>query len=178
MRIIQWLRLLIGSFLVLFLLIFLISLFFPSKVRVSRAMNVKASATAMLGPIGDMRRWTEWNPFLDSVDHSGIRYEGSAGQWPEKMVLNEITVSWIRRDSAEWVAEMKGLDGKKLLSGFQMITHAGSDSSTLQWYMDFHMGWLPWEKFGGLLIEKSYGPRLEQGLMRLRQSIYQNQSSH
>jgi hypothetical protein len=44
--------------------------------------------------------------------------------------------------------------------------------------MDFHTGWLPWQKFGGLLIEKSYGPRVEQGLMRLRQSIYRDQSSH
>lgn len=178
MRIIQWLRLLIGSFLVLFLLIFLISLFFPSRVRVSRAMNVKASASAMLGPVGDMRRWAEWNPFLDSVDHNSIRYEGVDGQWPEKMVLNEITVSWLKKDSSEWIAEMKGVDGKKVLSGFQMITHPGSDSSTVQWYMDFHTGWLPWQKFGGLLIEKSYGPRLEQGLMRLRQSIYRDQSSH
>jgi hypothetical protein len=34
--------------------------------------------------------------------------------------------------------------------------------------MDFHLGWLPWNKFSGLLLEKRYGPRMEQGLTKLK----------
>jgi hypothetical protein len=34
--------------------------------------------------------------------------------------------------------------------------------------MDFHLRWYPWEKFGSLLLEKSYGTKMEMGLMSLK----------
>jgi hypothetical protein len=37
--------------------------------------------------------------------------------------------------------------------------------------MDFHLRWYPWEKFASLLLEKSYGPRMEQGLATLKRLV-------
>jgi hypothetical protein len=37
--------------------------------------------------------------------------------------------------------------------------------------MDFKLRWYPWEKFSSLLLEKRYGPVMEQGLAKLKKSI-------
>ena len=42
------------------------------------------------------------------------------------------------------------------------------NSVTVQWYMDFHLRWYPWEKFSSLLLEKRYGPMMEKGLGNLK----------
>jgi hypothetical protein len=34
--------------------------------------------------------------------------------------------------------------------------------------MDFRLRWYPWEKFSSLLLEKRYGPMLENGLDNLK----------
>jgi hypothetical protein len=60
---------------------------------------------------------------------------------------------------------------KPVATGWKTISYPNNDSVTVQWYMDFHLRWYPWEKFGSLLLEKSHGARMEQGLTNLKKLI-------
>lgn len=177
MKPVNILRLLLGSFLVLFLLITAISLFFPSRVRISRAVNVMASAKDAGAPIRDMRFWPQWNPLLDSAVEGSIVFLPDSTHIPEKLVFNGVEVSWLAQSDSLLLANFTAENDRPVVNGWQIISHPGSDSTTIQWYMDFRLRWYPWEKFSSLLLEKTYGSRLELGLTRLRQTIYANRSS-
>jgi hypothetical protein len=56
---------------------------------------------------------------------------------------------------------------KPVINGWK-IYHTAPDSLTLQWYMDFHLRWYPWEKLGSLFYENTYGVMMEQGLTNLK----------
>ena len=55
-----------------------------------------------------------------------------------------------------------------LLNGWQFYSHQGRESYTLQWYIDFKLRWYPWEKFGSLFYEATYGKMIEQGLSNIK----------
>jgi hypothetical protein len=57
---------------------------------------------------------------------------------------------------------------KKAGSGWNVLDAGVPNTVTVQWYMDFHLRWYPWEKFSSLLLEKRYGPVMEKGLGNLR----------
>lgn len=171
MRPMNILRLLLGSLAVLFLLITGISLFFPSRVRISRAINVLAPDSLVRAPIADMRRWPEWNSLLDSAGTSDIRYQYNETGYPYQLDLNETKVTWLVRTDSLYLAEFQNSTGRPVTSGWQIIGHPRTDSVTVQWYLDFRLRWYPWEKFSSMLLEKTYGPRLESGLGRLRRAM-------
>lgn len=60
-------KLAILSFVFLFLVVFGISLFIPSHIRISRAVNIKSSADSVLNQISDMNKWKEWYPGFDTM---------------------------------------------------------------------------------------------------------------
>ncbi len=103
----------LGLISIVFFAIFLtiLSFFFPSHVRISKAMDIRASKDSIL-------------IFKNSMNDPEI-------QWN----IMEATVP---------------------------------NTVTVQWYMDFHQRWYPWEKFSSLLLEKRYGPVLEKGLSDLK----------
>lgn len=114
------------SLVVFALLISFFSLFFPSQIRISRAIDINASRDTV-------------NKFI---------YDPAARN------------SWYPIDTA-----------KTLAGEFNIIESGLPNTVTVQWYMDFHLGWLPWKKFSGLVLEKRYGSLLEQGLDKLRITI-------
>lgn len=128
-------------------LITLISFFFPSNVRISKAIDVNASQDQVMEQLSDPVNWKNWYPSIDS-----------AGTLP---VITQVTDSTV-------IAKSVLPNGKKAVTGWNIYPASIPNSVTVQWYMDFHLGWYPWEKFSSLLLEKRYGPLLEQGLEKLK----------
>lgn len=108
------------------ILISLISLFFPSHIRISKAIDINSSKQRVSQFIYEPAKRSLWYP----------------------------------------------IDSTNKLSGQLNIIESGMPNTvTVHWYMDFHLGWLPWKKFSGLLLEKRYGPAMEQGLDKLKKTI-------
>ena len=161
------LKLFILSFIILFLIITGISLLIPFHVRISRATNVLAAPSGIWQQVDDMHTWKNWNPFFSGVSPDSINYADTINGKSGSMSVSGTSVQWkdIRPD--ERIAEMQS-DSRSILNGWKCISHAGIDSTTVQWYMDFQLRWYPWEKFASLLFEQSYGPKMEQGLENLK----------
>lgn len=129
------------------LLITLLSLFFPSKIRISKAIDIHTDRKTVVEQIKDTAAWKNWYPGADSAQ-----------------VLPQITAI---TDSSVTAASILQ-DGRKGFTGWTVYEAAIPNTVTLQWYMDFKLRWYPWEKFSGLLFEKRYGPVMESGLEKLK----------
>ncbi len=141
------------SFVFFFLLFTLISLMVPSQVRISKAINIGAPKNGIQTAIKNTNLWHNWHPgYAKSLS--------STAQLPQiKPVLQNdslIEMNLIYRS------------GKTIKNGWQLYQHSGTDSITLQWYMDFNLKWYPWQKFGSLFYENTYGAMMQQGLTNLK----------
>lgn len=166
-------RLLFFSALFLFLLVTGISLFIPSDIRISKAINIAAPADSVFNQVNEPVKWKSWFPGLES---STLFYE--AGMVKGVMFGDSgrqfIRITEEKKD--EVVTELRS-GKKKIVSGWKLIGHTQSNSTTLQWYMDFKLRWYPWEKFSSLLFEKSYGLKMEQGLNNIKKIVEADRTS-
>lgn len=156
------------SFLILFLVITIISLFIPSRVLVSRAMKMRAPKEEVMMQLSDPVKWKSWFPGTESAKF--YTENGTV----KGLILNEQTnrhlkISNVKTDAV--VAEYIGIPQKKVISGWNIVPEATADSVSVQWYMEFSLRWYPWEKFASLVFEKQYGPTMEQGLTRMKEIV-------
>jgi hypothetical protein len=156
------LRFIIASIVVISVIITIISLFIPSNVRISRGIQISAPKDSVMNQIGNVVNWKNWYPGADSLKSY---YEGNV---IKGLVLDEHKKRYIvitEKKDNEIKAEYR-LPGKKIPTGW--LIAANNRSVTIQWYMDFHLCWYPWEKFSSLVFEKVYHPQLQQGLDNLK----------
>jgi len=139
------------SVVLIFLLFTCISLFIPSQVNISRATNLPAKDKSFLELITDTSKWNQWYPGYDTLRSKGTK------------------ISILSATDRSIKAEFSNANATKSIeSNWQIIPYAQSDSITLQWYLHFKLRWYPWEKFGSLLYEKSYGQHMEKALNNLK----------
>jgi Polyketide cyclase / dehydrase and lipid transport len=166
-------RLLFFSVLFLFLLVTGISLFIPSHIRISKAINIAETAETVFSQINEPVKWKKWFPGLESAK---LFYEAGV---PKGLMISDSSRQYIRitqKKKDEVVTELRS-DSKKIISGWKIISYGSADSTTLQWYMDFQLRWYPWEKFSSLLFEKSYGLKMEQGLNNIKKLVEADRTS-
>jgi hypothetical protein len=138
------------SVIVFSLLITGISLLFPSHVRISKAIDISTQTNLVMSQLKDTINWKNWYPGADSAE-----------VLPVIISVTDTTV----------LASSTIVKGRKGISGWNVFQAAIPNTVTVQWYMDFHLRWYPWEKFGSLLLEKRYGPMMERGLQRLKAEL-------
>ena len=144
-------------------MLYVISLFIPSHIRISKALNVTPDRFTVLPNINHLSGWQRWNEALMGVSVFEIYFlkEDAIRVRDNTIYITEKT------DSSVIVSWQK--DGQRpVINGINLIQQNPEDSITLQYYMDFHLHWYPWEKFRSLFFESIYGPQLEKGLENLR----------
>ncbi len=155
-------KLAIISFLVFFMLITGISLFFPSHVRISKAVDISAPRDSVLNKISQPVNWKHWYPGADTLS----LYEADGVIKGIRMPGNQVLMITGFNDSL--VTAANSTSGRERASMGWNLMQTGNKTVTVQWYMDFKLRWYPWEKFSSLLLEKRYGPVMEQGLAKLK----------
>ena len=151
------------SLIVFALLITGISLFIPSNIRISKALEITASKDSLLMQIANPVNWKNWYPGADSSDYFMVanKIRGIVTSDKQILMITEATDSTV-------VATNAGLKSRKSVSGWNIFGGNIPNTFTVQWYMDFKLRWYPWEKFSSLLLEKRYGPVMENGLQKLK----------
>jgi hypothetical protein len=150
---VRLIKLAIISIVFIFLIALAFSLLIPSHIRISKAINVHGNRDSVFALIGNRDRWPEWHPaFLPA---SGLKFP-------------EITISRQTRNDSEIVMQLQQAGKPPVVNGWKLFDHPEVDSLTVQWYMDFKLGWYPWKKFGSLFYENTYGQMMEQGLGNIK----------
>jgi polyketide cyclase/dehydrase/lipid transport protein len=163
----RFLRLIIISLIFFSLIITGISLFIPSRVTISRAIQINNSRQAVMDELSDPVRWRDWYPSAHSAD---FYYENGTikGLILDDIKKRYIAINEIRENE---VVAAYVLPGRKVQTGWKIAPSAAYNVVTVQWYMDFHLRWYPWEKFSSFMFEKVYGSQLQQGLDNLKRLL-------
>lgn len=157
-------KLAVISFICLFLLVTGISLFIPSTIRISRAVNMQANTDSIYTMIAVLQNWRHWHPALQALPASEfvMKEDGS-------LQVKNNNLKIIQRKKDEVITQLKEQNGRPVISTIRLISHKQTDSLTVQWYMEFRLRWYPWEKFRSLFYENIYGLQMEQGLQQLKE---------
>jgi len=140
----KYVKLFIISIIVFGLMIFLISLLFPSVTYVSRAMNSAGGQDATRSRLPQLfsRAFNNQNPKLAFV---------------KDYLPNADTLQFYVKDYEQ-------------VSGGIAIYAMGNDSSTIQVFYKITVPWYkPWQKFGLMINEQKYGPSLDTALYRMKE---------
>jgi hypothetical protein len=151
-------KLAIISFVFLFGIITLISLLIPSQIRISKAIDINTEGDNVLALVGDKEKWPLWHPAYEQGNDSAQKKWVQQTGW-KKLVHNDSIV----------IVELQPEGKKPIVNGWQLYRHGNSAPMTLQWYMDFQLPWYPWQKFGSLFYEGTYGRMMEKGLNSLKE---------
>jgi hypothetical protein len=144
----------------LFLVIFLLSLLIPSKMRVSRAITIDVPVDSVYTYVNDMRQWALWNALLKNENLHSVQIDQSS------FSSDEMKIIMLPPDSTGILTSWERVGQDKIQSGVG-ITQA-ANSTIVQWYFDFKVKWYPWEKFGSIVFDKELGPPMEQSLEQLK----------
>jgi len=128
-------------------------------------MNMDSEPDSLWQVVDNFKTWDQWNTILPDLSMQNPEYSG------HYLRTEKIKVSWQRKQPGLQVAKIERKNGKPLLTGWKAAKDNRTDSLRVQWYIDIHLRWYPWEKFAGMLYEKSYGDKLEDGLKKLKQIL-------
>ena len=147
------------SLVVLFLVVFLISLLIPAHVRISRAINVDCARPANY--VSETSTWMKWNELLKNTNDSLGLTAGNKKITGKRIeiVLTEATQDTVR---TVW----RNQNGKEIAGVFTF--HTAGNITVIQWYFDFYQRWYPWEKFASINFDKQWGPAMEKSLENLK----------
>lgn len=146
------------------LLITGMSLFIPSKTRVSRAITLSLPAAQVSGYLSDMRNWPEWNELLQGVEQSQLKAT------PESITGPDVRIERLSTSDTS-ITSLWRAGGEKAVHCTYALTAYDPSSTVVQWYFDFQVKWYPWEKFGSILFDRQLGPLMEKSLDQLKKSI-------
>lgn len=142
------------SFIFIFIIIFFISLLFPSHIRISRATNLPNQRDSIFSLLKNEKVW-----------HPAYHDSSSSLQ------MSQLQRKMMEETHSTLEYQLQQPGKKVVISGWEVYGTTSSDSLTLQWYMDFTLSWYPWEKFSSLFYEKTYGAMMEQGLVNFKKQL-------
>ena len=152
------------SIVVFSILILLLSLLFPSHVRISRAVNIYATRDSILIPLADIRKWKQWNEMTRNNTLNEKNYSEKEFNSTElKIKLSSVSIDSV-------VSAWQYKDSKPIYSGFNLVQSL-TDTTVVQWYFDFHLNWYPWEKFSSIIFDQQLGPSMEKSLNELKSTV-------
>ena len=133
----------------MFLLLCAFSLLIPSRVQISKAITIRSHPDSLWRIVDDFKSWEQWNTLFPGLSMEKREYSDSG------MKTENAIVKWKSREPGLHVAMIQRNNKRPVISGWKIVNSETTDSITVQWYIDINLQWYPWEKFAGMLYEKT-----------------------
>ena len=162
------------SILVIFIIIFLLSLLLPSKVTVTKSILVSAPLAKVSADIQNLDSWKHWYPafenkqvnLVNNPSKTGIISSVSFDNGNGKQLKLDLLES--KQDTINIIIENQS--STKVGYQFILIPHTGGQTQ-IAWNVNTTLGWFPWEKAKGIFLDKMSGPQYEAALVNLKKDI-------
>lgn len=151
------------SLVILFLLATIMGSLLPSKVLVSRAVNIKSPSDSVLSQIEDIRNWPNW---VEGMNDASVKIQSSVSAQIGK---SEVIIA--EKNDSTVVSTWITAKGKSQISTMRIIFQPQQEITIVQWQFEQSIGWLPWERLGSIMNDKIMGPMMEKNLDQLKQHI-------
>lgn len=173
MRIIKFIIFLLGIFIV----IFLISLLLPSKVTVSKSIDINASPEKVTNQIVNFEEWKNWYPAFKDENISVIKNSSTANILASVTLKDKngksITLNLVDTSKQTINIDLQSSSSTKVNYQF-ILTSKKNNQTQLIWNVNTNLGWLPWKKIEGILLDKFSGNQYEAALEDLRKAAENN----
>ena len=161
------------SILVIFAIIFLLSLLLPYKVTVAKSVLINAPKTLVHKQVDDFKNWKNWYPAFqaENVDITANSPKpGIIKSVSVKDKEKELQFDLIRLEPNIIDIKLNNQSSAKVDYHFIFSTH--SDGKTqITWNVNTAMKWYPWEKAKGIFLDKVSGPQYEAALANLKKAV-------
>ena len=152
-------KLAILSFVLLFIVLTGITLLIPSNISLSKVINIKASKDSIFYLIKNKDQWPKWHPSFGSNNPDAVTK------------LQQVKTTVVSENDSLLLMQWQVGNIKPLNNGWQLHNTGTEDDYTLQWFINFHSNWYPWQKLKTLFYENNYGKMMEQGLENIKQEL-------
>ncbi|MCO5240942.1 MAG: hypothetical protein M9904_12910 [Chitinophagaceae bacterium] len=153
------------------IILLLISLLLPSRIRISKSVLIHAPHNKVMASLLHIEEWKNWNPILQDSSIKYTIYPPYRADWISKdAVPNSIQLEPFARDSINMVILSK--NKQVFSSGFSVVSHQQDSLLTkVEWWISEDIKWYPWEKFYGLFSESFRDTYMDNTLQLLKQYI-------
>ena len=154
----------------LFLVATAFSFLMPSHLLIGRSVNIAAPREKVMGAVGDLRVWEQWNAFIKTAPLTGKTFSTPSSGIGATLRSDQLLVKIVAAGPDSVRLSWQQTGGKNFEGGINLL-QLRSDSLTVQWWFDFHFKWYPWEKLGILVYDKHLGPVMEESLDSLKRYV-------
>lgn len=173
----KFLKFFLGGIAVVFVLVFVVSLFLPKSYLLERSIEIDAPANNIFPLIGELRNWPEWSPWYAMDPDMKITYgdttTGLGGNYSwegEKSGTGSMTITnYDPPSKVAFTMTFKGWEDSPSLASFSLIP---SDSATkVTWDFRGEFVGNPIQRYFGLMFDKLVGGEYEKGLGKLKELV-------
>jgi hypothetical protein len=156
----------------LFIVMTLLSLLIPSKVKVSRTVLINNTSRAkVFEQVATLTNWKNWHPVFKSGDTKIIFSSPDVNTASYAEIIYgaksaKITITRADSNLIKFTLQSPGetdVENEILVSGIPAQSNV-----QVEWRALNKLKWYPWEKFYGIFIDKLTGPGYEQALNGLK----------
>lgn len=161
----------------LFVFITILSLFIPSRVMITRAVVINATANRVFNEISDLQKWKHWQPVFNQ-DSAKIIFNTDADgisnlcEWDSKGKSNSMELT--QKTNNSLAATLKRAGENEVKNTISVLPLADTSQVQVEWNVLIKLKWYPWEKFYGIFIEKITGQGYEDALNSLKKYVEEN----
>ena len=168
------LKIILGVISVIFLVVFLGSLFLPKSYYFERSIEIEAPAENVFPLIGELRNWPQWSP-LNEMDPgmkttygpstSGV---GGSNSWVgEKAGKGSMRITeYVSPTRMTCELKFKDWEDSPSYATFTLVPN--EDRFTLTWSFKGEFSGNPIKRYFGILFEKLVGEQYETGLVNIK----------
>lgn len=163
---------------VLFIIITLFSLFIPSKLMVTRAVVINATAAKVYSQINNLHNWKHWQPVF-MHDSASIKFVTGANgvsnecEWGSDDSKNRLIITG-KKENTVFIT-LKRYGENDVLNTIKVLPLTDSLQVQAEWNVLIKLKWYPWEKLYGIFMEKLTGHGYEEALNSLKKYVEENQ---
>jgi hypothetical protein len=167
----RYLKMAALSFIVFFVMFTLIGLLFPSSINSVNSIVVNKDKRAVLKELQAASNWIKWYPFFQPMNNGHVDNPLGdstlfSNDRKQLMLFNK------RTDTAAFSFYTQ-YNNRNITENKITVFNVASNSNMVQvtWYEKERLKWYPWDRFRGLVLEKTKAEFLDTVLSRFKQYI-------
>jgi hypothetical protein len=167
----RYLKMAVLSSIVFFAMFTLIGLLFPSSIKSVNSVVINKDRGTVLKELQATSNWIKWYPFFQPMINGHVDNPlGDSTLFSNDK--NELML-FNKRSDTSFFAFFTQYNGRNITENKITVMNASSGDNMVQvsWYEKERLKWYPWDRFRGLVLEKTKSQFLDTVLNRFRQYI-------